>query len=828
MKTSTIEVGELVSTLSAMGVARQLNALPGVLHVDVNYVAGSATVHYDEARTSLEAIRQRVVECGYHCRGELAPAHICAPADHRMPGDAHAGHVKASGAGGQRAGVEPIAKQPAAPAQDPHAGHGGHGTHAGHIGPSADPKADMMHDMGHAPGMSMEDMARDMRNRFLVALVFAIPVFVYSPMGAMLGDFAVPFGLERKLFLFIVATGAIAYPVWPFVVAAVRAARNKVANMATLIVLSVGTGYLFSVGATFVHEGEVFYEASAVLLVFILLGHWLEMRARAGASNAIRALMDLAPAMATVVRAGVETKVPTAEVVAGEIVVIKPGDKIPVDGEITEGSSQVDESMLTGESMPVKKVVGNPVIGATINKSGSFRYKATKVGADTALAQIVKLVQEAQNSKAPGQLLADQASQWLVLAAIVIGLLTFGVWFWVLGQPLLFALTLTITVFVIACPDALGLATPMAIMVGTGLGAMNGILFKNAAALENATKLTVVVFDKTGTLTLGQPDVVETVTAPGVSEARLLATAAAVEKFSEHPLAQAILKRAGPAPADIATGFTNVDGQGARATIGSDAVLLGNRNLMASENVGPESMTALAAEAARLEGGGRTVVFVARAGQLIGLIAIADAVRPTSRATIAKLQERGVKVAMMTGDNQATATRIGKELGIDIVLAEVLPGQKAAKIKALQDQGNKVGMVGDGINDAPALTQADVGFAIGAGTDVAMESAQVVLMKSDPYDVVGAIELSRATLRKMHQNLWWAVGYNVIAFPLAAGVFYPFTLSPEIAALSMSGSSAVVAINALMLKRTKLAGIKTVRPPGSPQTAASLAAGASA
>ena len=828
MKTSTIEVGELVSTLSAMGVARQLNALPGVLHVDVNYVAGSATVHYDEARTSLEAIRQRVVECGYHCRGELAPAHICAPADHRMPGDAHAGHVKASGAGGQRAGVEPIAKQPAAPAQDPHAGHGGHGTHAGHIGPAADPKADMMHDMGHAPGMSMEDMARDMRNRFLVALVFAIPVFVYSPMGAMLGDFAVPFGLERKLFLFIVATGAIAYPVWPFVVAAVRAARNKVANMATLIVLSVGTGYLFSVGATFVHEGEVFYEASAVLLVFILLGHWLEMRARAGASNAIRALMDLAPAMATVVRAGVETKVPTAEVVAGEIVVIKPGDKIPVDGEITEGSSQVDESMLTGESMPVKKVVGNPVIGATINKSGSFRYRATKVGADTALAQIVKLVQEAQNSKAPGQLLADQASQWLVLAAIVIGLLTFGVWFWVLGQPLLFALTLTITVFVIACPDALGLATPMAIMVGTGLGAMNGILFKNAAALENATKLTVVVFDKTGTLTLGQPDVVETVTAPGVSEARLLATAAAVEKFSEHPLAQAILKRAGPAPADIATGFTNVDGQGARATIGSDAVLLGNRNLMASENVGPESMTALAAEAARLEGGGRTVVFVARAGQLIGLIAIADAVRPTSRATIAKLQERGVKVAMMTGDNQATATRIGKELGIDIVLAEVLPGQKAAKIKALQDQGNKVGMVGDGINDAPALTQADVGFAIGAGTDVAMESAQVVLMKSDPYDVVGAIELSRATLRKMHQNLWWAVGYNVIAFPLAAGVFYPFTLSPEIAALSMSGSSAVVAINALMLKRTKLAGIKTVRPPGSPQTAASLAAGASA
>ncbi len=773
MKTSTIEVGELVSTLSAAGVQRQLSTLPGVFHADVNYVAGSATVHYDEAKITLDAIRQRVVDCGYHCRGELAPAHVCEPAGRPTAGDAHSGH-------------------------------------AGSGASSSDPKADMMHDMGHAPGMSMQGMADDMRNRFLVALVFAVPVFLYSPMGAMFGDFPTPFGMERKLFLFIVATAAIAYPVWPFVVAAVRAARNKVANMATLIVLSVGTGYLFSVGATFFYDGEVFFEASAVLLVFILLGHWLEMRARAGASDAIRALMDLAPPMATVVRAGVETQVPTAQVLAGETIVIKPGDKIPVDGEVIEGSSQVDESMLTGESMPVKKGVGNPVIGATINKSGSFRYKATKVGADTALAQIVKLVQEAQNSKAPGQLLADQASQWLVLAAIAIGLLTFGVWFWVIGETLLFALTLTITVFVIACPDALGLATPMAIMVGTGLGAMNGILFKNASALENATKLTVIVFDKTGTLTVGQPDVVEMVTASGVSEAQLLAVAAGVEKFSEHPLAQAVLKRAGTAPFELATDFTNIDGQGARASIGTEAVLLGNRKLMQSESVSAESMTVLAAAATRLEGGGRTVVFVARAGRLIGLIAIADAVRPTSKATIAKLQERGVKVAMMTGDNQATADRIGKELGIDIVLAEVLPGQKAAKIKELQDQGNKVGMVGDGINDAPALTQADVGFAIGAGTDVAMESAQVVLMKSDPYDVVGAIELSRATLRKMHQNLWWAVGYNVIAFPLAAGVFYPFTLSPEIAALSMSGSSAVVAINALMLKRTRLAGIKRV------------------
>lgn len=808
MKTSTVEVGELVSSLSASGVQRQIAALPGVHHVAVNYVAGSATVHYDETKTSLEGIRRRIVECGYHCRGEMLPAHVCPPEGHAEAHSGHAGH-EGHATHGARAGHAAHGADAGAPASTPAtapppASHAGHAAHTGNGGETAHQMSDMMHDMGHSPGMSMQDMANDMRNRFLVALLFAIPVFLYSPMGKMFGDFASPFGMDRNLFLFIVATGAIAYPGWPFFVAGWRAARNKVANMATLVVLSVGTGYVFSLGATFFYEGEVFYEAASVLLVFILLGHWLEMRARAGASDAIRALMDLAPPMATVLRNGVETKVPTAEVLVGETVVIKPGDKIPVDGKITEGASQVDESMLTGESMPVKKVVGNAVIGATINKSGSFRYEATKVGADTALAQIVKLVQEAQNSKAPGQLLADQASQWLVLIAILVGLTTFAVWFWVLGQPLLFALTLTITVFVIACPDALGLATPMAIMVGTGLGAMNGILFKNAAALENATKLTVVVFDKTGTLTLGQPDVVEMVPAPGTTEAQLLSTAAAVEKFSEHPLALAVLKRAGPDTPETATAFTNIDGQGARAMIGDDVVLLGNRKLMEAERVG---LAELAAEAARLQGGGRTVVHVARGGRLIGLIAIADAVRPTSKATIAKLQERGVKVAMITGDNQATAERIGKELGIDIVLADVLPGQKASKIKELQAQGHKVAMVGDGINDAPALTQADVGFAIGAGTDVAMESADIVLMKSDPFDVVGAIELSHATLRKMHQNLWWAVGYNVIAFPLAAGVLYPFLLGPSIAALAMSGSSALVAINALMLKRTKLTGI---------------------
>lgn len=793
-----------------------MQKLPGVHHVEVNYVAGSATVHYDESTTSLPQVQDTVSQCGYHCRGELVPKHVCERPAEAPPtaGTLNAGHDHHAHHGdhahhehhedhAHHAAAAAVTSMPM-PSQTHSAPATAH-THADHAAHAM--QHDMMHDMGHAPGMSMEGMVIDMRNRFFVALLFAVPVFFYSPMGEMFGTFPVPLGLDRKIFLFLLATGAIVYPAWPFFVAAWRAFKSGVFNMATLVVLSVGTGYLFSVGATFLFEGEVFYEASAVLLVFILLGHWLEMRARAGATDAIRALMDLAPPKAMVLRDGKEVEVATADVLVGDTVVIRPGNKIPVDGVVLDGGSQVDESMLTGESMPVKKGPGNAVIGATINKSGSFRYRATKVGADTALAQIVKLVQEAQNSKAPGQLLADRASQWLVLAAILIGVGTFITWYWLLGQPVLFALTLTITVFVIACPDALGLATPMAVMVGTGLGAVNGILFKNAAALENATKLDVVVFDKTGTLTMGEPLVVGIVSAHADDENAVLAIAGAVEKHSEHPLAQAILRRAGNLVMQGATDFTNIDGQGAKATVDGKKVLLGNRKLMDAERV---YLNRLEADAANLQGAGRTVVHVAVDGRLIGLIAIADAARPTSKATIAQLQARGVKVAMITGDNQATAERVGKELGIDIVLADVLPGDKAAKVKELQQQGYKVGMVGDGVNDAPALTQADVGFAIGAGTDVAIESAQVVLMKSDPYDVVGAIELSRATLRKMHQNLWWAVGYNLIAFPLAAGVLYPFTLSPEIAALSMSGSSAIVAINALMLKRTKLTGIRAV------------------
>lgn len=793
MQKTVLEVRGMLSVLDPQGVEKRLKRMPGVHVASVNIATNTAVIEYDEAVTNVEALRTKITECGFYCQGEVLPNHTCAGTpttsvavtEHVDPATKRVHHATAEtqGASERRA-------------------------YEGHRASAPAMSHDMAHEMGHGTGMDMQAMVLDMRNRFWIALVFSIPIFLYSPMGTSFISLNPPFGLDLNVFLFFLASAAILYPVWPFVVAAMRALRNGILNMAVLVVLSVGTGYLFSVGGTFFFKGEQFYEAAAVLLVFILLGHWLEMRARAGASEAIRALLDLAPPMATVLRDGREIEIPTAEVLVGDTVVIRPGNKIPVDGTVLEGSSLVDESMLTGESMPVSKQSGSTVIGATINKSGTFRYTATKVGADTALAQIIKLVQEAQNSKAPAQLLADRASQWLVLAAIVIGLLTFAVWFWWIGQPLLFAMTLTITVFVIACPDALGLATPMAVMVGTGLGAMNGILFKNAAALEDATKLDVIIFDKTGTLTFGQPEVVDVVTAKGATVDTVLSTAASVEQGSDHPLAQAIIRRAQGLAIPAQKGFENIEGMGARANVDGDSVFLGNRRMMDTQAL---NLGELEAEAKRLQGAGRTVVHVARAGKIVGLIAIADAPRPTAMATIRKLRERGIQVAMLTGDNLGTAQRIAKDLGLDMVLADVLPGQKASKVKELQARGKKVGMVGDGVNDAPALTQADVGFAIGAGTDVAIESADVVLMKSDPYDVVGAVELSHATLRKMHQNLWWAVGYNVIAFPLAAGVFYPFLLSPEIAALAMSGSSALVAINALMLKRTKLSGITRYR-----------------
>lgn len=772
-------IWDMVSEGCARTLAATVAGLPGVSAAEANFAAGTLRVTYARDRVQPAEISAAIRACGFACRSPQPAV-----------GASQAGH-------------------------DRHAAGGVAGAHDRHASEQAAAGAGAnVHDGMHH-GHDLHAAARDMRRRFVIALAFAVPLFIWSPMGLMSPP-PTPFGLTHNVWLWLLASGAVLYPGWPFFAAAIRSLRRGVLDMAVLVLLSVGTGYGFSLGATFLFEGPNFYEASAVLLTFILLGHWLEMRARAGASDAMKALLQLSPPRAVVRRDDQDVEIATDDVQVGDVVVVRPGARIPVDGEVIEGQSQVDESMLTGESMPVRKSPGDKVVGASINRSGAFTYRATKVGADTALAQIIKLVQQAQNSKAPAQLLADRASQWLVLAAIVIGLLTFAVWFWWLGQSLLFALTLTITVFVIACPDALGLATPMAIMIGTGLGARHGILFKHAEAIEQSARLDVVIFDKTGTLTVGQPDVVQVVPAAGWTEATLIDVAAAVEAHSEHPLALAILKRAGHIAAR-ATDYSNVDGQGAKGRVGDRWVHLGNRLLMTGEGV---PLGELEGPAEQLKGGGRTVIYVAVDRRLAGVIAIADAIRPTSRATIDELHRRAVKVAMITGDNRPTAERVAADLGIDIVLADVLPGDKAAEVRKLQAQGLKVGMVGDGVNDAPALTQAEVGFAIGAGTDVAIESADTVLMRSDPYDVVRAITIARGTLRKMHQNLTWAVGYNVLAFPLAAGVLYPFVLSPEIAALSMSGSSVIVAINALLLKRLPLevaAATTQVSPPVSHQ-----------
>jgi P-type Cu2+ transporter len=753
MKTTVINLEGTESVLSPAGVEKQLCKHPGIHKLETNFMTGTATVYHDESPTLAE-IKRYVAECGYGCSGECLPAHVCKPGDPpaAMARAAHTQHA-----------IKPAAKADA---------------HAGHEMAAPGEVEAMVHEMGHGAGVSMEGMVREMRNRFFVSFILAIPVFLYSPLFT---DFfkmqlPLPFGLSNEVLSFLLATPAVLYGGWVFYIGAWRGLKNRTLNMAVLVALSVLAGYIFSVAATFFFDGEVFYEASVLLLAFVLFGHWMEMRARSGASQAIQALMNLAPPKATVIRDGQTVEVPTAEVVLDDIVLIRPGDKVPVDGIIVEGESSVDESMITGESLPVKKQVGSTAVGATINKTGTFKFRATKVGAETALAQIVKLVQMAQNSKAPSQRLADRAAQWLVAAAVVFGLATFFGWYLFGGSAIpagmdrtVWALTLAITVVVIACPDALGLATPTAVMVGTGLGAQNGILYKNATALEQAAKLQAIVFDKTGTLTEGKPKVVEIVAAGNpLTEAELLRLVASAEQSSEHPLAQAIVDeaKAQNLALETATSFEAIPGHGMMAIVTGKRLLVGNRKLMRDNKV---ALDGHGEHAASLEGAGRTVVYAAADGKFAGFVAIADAVRLNAKQAVESLTAMGVQVAMLTGDNRATAERIAGELGIKTVFAEVLPGQKADKVKELQSQGQLVAMVGDGINDAPALAQADVGIAIGAGTDVAMETADVVLMKSDPFDVIGAITLSRATLRKMHQNLWWAAGYNTIASPLPPG-----------------------------------------------------------
>ncbi|MBA3690072.1 MAG: copper-translocating P-type ATPase [Actinobacteria bacterium] len=807
VETATLHVGGLNFASEKGVVERMLGRRPGVVRVEANPVAQTATVAFDATVTSISDLRRWIEECGYHCAGRSVPNHIC---------DAMEEVASAPLPEGRR-------REP--PLPPTHAiDTAGHVDHTPDEGAASQSPHDAMGHGGHA-GMSMDDMVRDMRTRFLVAAVLSIPILLWSRIGRDVLGFTVPapLGVRDDVFQLILSLPVVFFAGWTFFDGAVRALRARTLDMMVLVAVAVGTGWGYSLVITINGgDGDVFYEAACVLTAFVLLGHWFEMRARGGANDAIRKLLDLAPPAAIVLRDGEAVEVPTAEVVPGDLLLIRPGARVPVDALVEEGEGEVDESMVTGESLPVHKGPGSELIGATINRDGSFRARASRVGSDTALAQIVKLVQEAQNSKAPGQRLADRAAFWLVFVALVGGVGTLVAWM-VAGRPLPEAMLFAITVVVVTCPDALGLATPTAIMVGTGLGADRGILFKNAMALEMSARIEVVVMDKTGTLTKGEPEVTDVVT-HGIAEDELLRLTAAVERESEHPLAEAVVRRAdaGAIPRAKAERFENVPGQGAIGVVETRQVVVGNGRLMEREGI---DLDGIDDRRSQMAAGGRSVVILAVDGKAAGLIGIADAVRETAATAVATLTDLGIEVVMLTGDNRATAERIGGMLGVDTVIAEVLPADKAGKIRELQTAGRKVAMVGDGVNDAPALAQADLGIAIGAGTDVAIETADVVLMRSDPLDVATAIHIGRGTLRKMRQNLGWAVGYNAIALPIAAGVFEPafgLVLRPEIAALSMSGSSFIVAMNALLLKRLPLSS-----PDDRPAAAGSSARGSS-
>lgn len=672
--------------------------------------------------------------------------------------------------------------------------------------------------------MSREAEIRRQRNNLIIAAVLGIPVAIGN-MG-MLFPFlsaVTPHFLTDPVVLFILSTLILIFPGRQFFVGTFKGFRHGVTDMDLLIAGGTGSAYIISVAATFFDLGPgydtLYYDTVALLILFIVLGRYLEVRARGRTSEAIRKLMGLRAKTSRILVDGVEKEVPVEEVVVGDIVVVRPGEKIPVDGVVVEGSSAVDESMLTGESIPVEKGPGTTVIGATLNKTGAFNFRATKVGADTALAQIVRLVENAQTSKAPIQRVADVFAGNFIIAVHILTLLAFLFWFFIgywrfgvsaaMGEisPFLFSLLIGITILVISCPCAVGLATPAAIMVGTGRGAENGVLIKGGEALERAHKLDSIVFDKTGTLTEGTPKLTDVLAAQGSGEEQVLFIAATAEKGSEHPLGEAIVKGAEERGISLgkAGNFRSIPGKGVEAYFEEKRILLGTRKLMEENGI---SFETLEPEMRAFEEDGKTAMLVAIENKITGIVAVADTLKENSREAVETLTKMGIEVAMITGDNAITAGAIARQVGISRVLAEVLPEDKANEVKKLQDEGKLVGMVGDGINDAPALIQSDVGIAMGAGTDVAMESAEIVLIKNDPRDVVVALKLSRLTIRKIKQNLFWAFGYNSIGIPIAAGILYPvfhrILITPELAAAFMALSSVSVTTNSLLMKRSRL------------------------
>ena len=729
-------------------VEKSVAALPGVRQVSVNLLKNSMTVDYDEQALTGGQIVAAVVKAGY--------------------------------------GASPQNGKAAAPSA--------------------------------APGGSAQAEYAAMRRRLIWSFVFAVPLF-YLSMGHMMGwplpgcflgmENAMIYALTQLLLLVpLVFINSKYYRV------GFKTLLHGSPNMDSLIALGSGSALVYGVYALYkiafgfghddmamVHQftHDLYFESAGTILALITLGKFLEARAKGKTSDAINRLLKLAPKTATVLRDGVETVIPAEDVKKGDVLIVKSGEAVPVDGVVLEGTGSLDESAITGESLPVDRQAGDKVIGATVNKSGWFKMEATQVGDETALAQIIRLVDEATSSKAPIAKLADRVAGVFVPAVIAIAVVSAAVWLLV-GATFEFALTVGVSVLVVSCPCALGLATPTAIMVGTGRGAANGILIKSAEALETAHSVQAVVLDKTGTITQGRPVVTDVICRTGVSEERLLQIAASLEKLSEHPLAGAVVEEARrrEIPLLPAEDFDQIAGQGVRGTVDGSACLAGNRRMMDAFSVSTAEL-----DADRLAAEGKTALYFAVDGKLAGMIAAADVVKPTSRQAVQELREMGIEVVMLTGDHRGTAEAIQKQVGADRVVAEVLPQDKEQEIRRLQDSGKKVAMVGDGINDAPALARADVGIAIGAGTDVAVESADIVLMKNDLLDVVSAIQLSRATIRNIKENLFWAFFYNVIGIPIAAGCWYAafgLKMNPMIAALAMSFSSVFVVSNALRLR----------------------------
>jgi Cu+-exporting ATPase len=804
----------------ARRVEKQLGGMPGVQRAGVNFASARATVEYDPAQISIRDMMAEIKRTGYETAGS-AKADFVVDDSARPSGSSQQleEHLNAL------PGVVKVNFNLAM-----------RRVHVEYLADRIDLAAirDAIKDFGYLvsdtpAGAEKEedgesDEYRMLRRKFWVATVLSLPVLIIAMSHGRieLFNFAGVNWLQLAL-----TTPVIFYSGSQFYRGAWAAFRHRAADMNTLIAIGTGAAYLYSIAATIAPhwfagaggntmagmdtaEAPVYFEAAAVIIALIVLGRMLESRAKGQTSDAIRKLMGLQAKTARVVRDGQEVDIAVEEVLAGDVVIVRPGEKVPVDGIVLDGSSAVDESMLTGESLPVEKKPDDEVFGSTLNKTGSFRFKATKVGKDTALQQIVRLVQDAQGSKAPIARMADVISGIFTPVVLCIAIASFVVWFVVAPVDVRFTMALVnfVAVLIIACPCALGLATPTAIMVGTGKGAENGVLIKGGESLETAHKLQTIILDKTGTITRGKPALTDVIVDPslqGLTENELLRLVASAEKGSEHPLGEAIVQGAlqrGLQLAD-ATSFDSITGKGITAVVDGRKLLLGNAKLMQEYGIAADHIEASAAE---LAAEGKTPMYVAIDGKFAGLVAVADEIKPESQAAIAAMQRMGLEVMMVTGDNRRTAEAVAKKVGIDRVFAEVLPEGKVDVVKRLQQEKKVVGMVGDGINDAPALAQADIGIAIGTGTDVAIEASDITLLKGDLRGVVNGIALSHATLRTIKQNLFWAFIYNVLGIPIAAGALYPFTgwlLSPIIASAAMSLSSVSVVANSLRLRQFK-------------------------